>query len=69
MNLCLIFAFYLQQAMNQVYTASGKALPKFSFIVVTKKINTRIFAQLGNGRIGNPEAGTIVDDVITLPER
>ncbi|XP_035708527.1 piwi-like protein Siwi isoform X2 [Folsomia candida] len=59
----------IKQAMNQVYTAAGKALPKFSFIVVTKKINTRIFAQLGNGRIENPDAGTIVDDVITLPER
>jgi hypothetical protein len=45
-------------------------MPKFTLMVVTKKINTRIFAQVGNGgRIQNPDAGTIVDDIITLPER
>jgi hypothetical protein len=43
-----------------------KELPKFSFIVVTKKINTRMFEA---GTKGNPPAGTIADDVITLPER
>jgi len=55
--------------MEQVYTSSGRSLPKFSFIVVTKKINTRIFAPQSQGRVQNPEAGTIVDDIITLPER
>lgn len=37
---------------------------KLAFIVVTKRINTRIFAR-GN----NPVPGTVVDDIITLPER
>lgn len=37
---------------------------KMIFIVVNKRINTRIFS---NG--DNPEAGTVVDDVITQPER
>lgn len=37
---------------------------KLAFIVVTKRINTRIFA---GGR--NPVPGTVVDDVITLPQR
>lgn len=36
---------------------------KLAFLVVTKKINTRLFA---NGN--NPPPGTIVDDHITLPE-
>lgn len=54
--------------MASVYTAAGLEVPKFSFIVVTKRINTRIFASEG-GRAANPAPGTIVDDVITLPER
>ncbi|XP_018561760.1 piwi-like protein Siwi [Anoplophora glabripennis] len=37
---------------------------KMAFIVVSKRINTRIF-----GERGNPPPGTVVDDVITLPER
>lgn len=38
---------------------------KFCFIVVSKRINTRLFLERGD----NPPPGTIVDDVITLPER
>lgn len=37
---------------------------KMAFIVVSKRINTRIFK--GND---NPAPGTVVDDCITLPER
>lgn len=37
---------------------------KLTFIVVSKRINTRVFA---NGE--NPPPGTVVDDYITLPER
>ncbi|KAF5291921.1 hypothetical protein FQA39_LY14153 [Lamprigera yunnana] len=37
---------------------------KLCFIVVSKRINTRIFH--GNS---NPPPGTVIDDVITLPER
>jgi aubergine-like protein len=48
-------------------------LPKFLFVVVSKRINTRIFgvSQQGpNKRLRqNPPPGTVVDDVITLPER
>jgi aubergine len=35
-----------------------------TFIIVSKRINTRLFA--GNS---NPPAGTVADSVITLPER
>ncbi|XP_029717566.1 protein aubergine-like [Aedes albopictus] len=38
--------------------------PKLTFFVVNKRINTRLFHQKRN-----PVPGTIVDDVITLPER
>lgn len=37
---------------------------KIAFVVVSKRINTRIFC--GNQ---NPQPGTVVDDIITLPER
>jgi len=41
--------------------------PKFTFIVVTKKINTRY---LGVDRvITNPIPGTVLDNTVTLPER
>ncbi|KAF5274802.1 hypothetical protein FQR65_LT00385 [Abscondita terminalis] len=42
----------------------GEDKVKLCFIVVSKRINTRIF----NGN-RNPPPGTVVDDVITLPER
>ncbi|CAH0551300.1 unnamed protein product [Brassicogethes aeneus] len=37
---------------------------KMAFVVVSKRINTRIFH-----KADNPPPGTVVDDVITLPER
>lgn len=40
-------------------------LVKMCFIVVSKRINTRIFTSDAQ----NPAPGTVVDDVITLPER
>lgn len=43
--------------------------PKFSFIIVNKRINTRIFENEGKVRVKNPSSGTVIDDVITLPER
>ncbi|XP_068223736.1 piwi-like protein Siwi [Palaemon carinicauda] len=44
--------------------------PRFSFIVVSKRINTRLFAQGAQSSIPiNPPSGTVCDDVVTLPER
>nr|XP_032515067.1 piwi-like protein Siwi isoform X2 [Danaus plexippus plexippus] len=41
---------------------------KMAFIIVSKRINTRVFVDCG--RSGeNPRPGTVVDDVVTLPER
>ena len=45
-----------------------QAETKLCFIIVTKNINTRIFAQSGRGE-DNPPPGTVIDDVITRPER
>lgn len=43
--------------------------PKVGFIVINKRINTRIFRRDHHDRFENPLPGTVVDDVITLPER
>ena len=40
---------------------------KFTFVIVSKRINTKFFAM--NGKPGNVNSGTIVDDVVTQPER
>lgn len=59
----------IKKKLHEIYQKSDGYLNEdkqvqFSFIVVTKRINTRIFF----GR-QNPEPGTCVDDIITLPER
>ncbi|CAG9764076.1 unnamed protein product [Ceutorhynchus assimilis] len=43
---------------------------KMAYIVVSKRINTKIFrSQAGQRNDFNPPPGTVVDDVITWPER
>ncbi|XP_045534719.1 piwi-like protein Siwi [Papilio machaon] len=54
----------IKKKLNEIYAG---AEVKMAFIIVSKRINTRIF--LNNGRGENPRPGTIIDDVITLPER
>lgn len=41
---------------------------RFAFVVVSKRINTKFFKIAGN-EADNPPPGTVVDDVVTLPER
>jgi len=43
--------------------------PKVTFIIVSKRINTRFFTGSTPTKYGNPNSGTVVDDVVTLPER
>ncbi|KDR24113.1 Protein piwi, partial [Zootermopsis nevadensis] len=49
----------LKERLNIMY---GSQPVRMAFIVVTKRINTRLF--LGNG---NPPPGTVADDCITMP--
>ncbi|XP_014300280.1 piwi-like protein Siwi [Microplitis demolitor] len=54
---------HLREALAKFY---GRAeLVKLAFIIVTKRINTRLFYN----RRENPPPGTVVDDVITNPWR
>jgi aubergine-like protein len=52
---------FLQEQLSKIY---GDKPFRMAFIIVTKHINTRLF--LGDR---NPPPGTVVDEVITLPER
>ncbi|CAG2185706.1 AUB [Mytilus edulis] len=42
--------------------------PKVGVVVVKKRINTRFFASLNRGQLGNPPPGTIIDTEVTKPE-
>lgn len=59
---------WLQSALRSLYEAVGRPPPKFTLIICTKKGNARIFNKTGAG-VKNPDAGTVVDNTITLPER
>ncbi|XP_063362987.1 piwi-like protein Siwi [Cydia amplana] len=54
----------IKKKLNEVY---AEAPYKLCFIIVSKRINTRIFVARGRGE--NPQPGTVIDDVVTLPER
>lgn len=45
--------------------SDGDYKPLFTFIVVQKRINTRIYASTGNGNVDNPNPGAILDNTIT----
>lgn len=49
--------------LEKIYEQVNEKL-RFAFVVVNKRLNTRLFK--GDR---NPQPGTVVDDVITLPER
>jgi aubergine-like protein len=52
-----------------MYEAAGQpAVAMLTYIVCTKRINTRAFMARGN-TFENPPPGTIIDTVVTLPER
>lgn len=59
----------LERTLNEIYEKkSPGTAPKFSFIIVSKRINTRFFAQNRSG-YENPNSGVVVDSKVTLPER
>lgn len=54
----------VKNALQTVYERFGKMEVPFLYMIVTKRVNTRIFFDRRN-----PDPGTCVDDVITFPER
>lgn len=59
--------FELEQ-VKQCFKEIGSYEPRFAFIIVTKRINTRLFEKVGPGRLQNPRPGTVADSEITRPE-
>lgn len=60
----------IQSSINNIYDnykEEGKKL-RLAFIIVNKRLNTRIFAKDRNS-FANPRPGTIVDSIITMPQR
>jgi len=60
-----------QHEIDSILAAIKEKCPetKLCFVIVTKNINTRIMVQQGPNRFDNPPPGTVVDDIITRPER
>lgn len=59
----------LEAKLNEIYVENGDGKkPKFAFIIVNKRLNTKIFLKKGS-EVLNPVSGTVVDTEITLPER
>lgn len=61
-----IEVYPLISAMKEMYGKKNK-LPKFSYIMVNKANNTRLFKKDINYK--NPLPGTIIDDFITFSDR
>ena len=51
-------------AIEKVFEQAGMKGVKFTFVIVSKRIKAKFFRG-----VENPNSGTIVDDVVTLPER
>jgi aubergine-like protein len=51
----------LKEELNKMY---GGQPFRMAFIIVTKRINTRLFLNSDN-----PPPGTVADDCITMPDR
>uniref|UniRef100_A0A182QKA2 Aubergine n=1 Tax=Anopheles farauti TaxID=69004 RepID=A0A182QKA2_9DIPT len=54
----------MKESLNKVYANNKEYKAQLTVVIVNKRINTRLF--MGER---NPPPGTVVDDVITLPER
>lgn len=63
-NIAHVRDYEVSHILKQLQKLYGGKPIELAFIVVTKRINTRLFADNAN-----PPPGTVVDDVITLPEK
>eukprot|EP00095_Tigriopus_kingsejongensis_P002312 maker-scaffold347_size200506-snap-gene-0.20 protein:Tk02312 transcript:maker-scaffold347_size200506-snap-gene-0.20-mRNA-1 annotation:"giwi protein" len=58
---------YHEISMIKSVFAQMQIEPRLAYLVVSKRVNSRFFSK--SPRIGNPNSGTVIDDVVTLPER
>ncbi|GFO44194.1 piwi-like protein 1 [Plakobranchus ocellatus] len=67
-QLPVVYHSEMDQIRQACRDSAGDAYkPQIAFIVVKKRINTRLFSQEGN-QIINPQPGTVVDDFVTKSE-
>lgn len=57
---------HLRRTLQEFY---GEKPVKLAFVIVSKRINTKFFVENPQRGAQNVPAGTVVDDVVTLPER
>lgn len=66
-------AYVYDFEMAQIKSALDKLIEpgkiKWSFIIVTKRVNARFFQKIDAKTIENPPPGTVVDTVVTRKER
>merc|ERR1719391_1488440 len=56
------------EAIKSVFRDQGLS-PQLAFIIVSKRISNKFFQANNGGALINPPSGSVVDDVVTLPER
>jgi len=64
-----IYHYELPQVLECLGQFGPDFKPKFTFVVISKRMAARFFEKLPNGECDNPPPGTVVDTVITRPER
>lgn len=63
LNMCK--EYEIPQLQNACGTIDPNYKPQMTFIVVQKRINTRMFAMVGSQNLENPDPGCILDHTIT----
>ncbi|KAG5672135.1 hypothetical protein PVAND_002289 [Polypedilum vanderplanki] len=64
-----VHTYEVQKIRDVLKTNYGEIKPKFAFVIVSKRINTRFFEIHQQGQYENPVPGTVIDNTITLPQR
>lgn len=64
---CYLFC-WLQLELDERYKTTDHEKPKLTYVIVTKKINTRAFT-IKQQAYDNPPPGSVMDTVVTIPER
>lgn len=64
-----VYNHELTHILNQLKQFYGAQPVKLAFVIVSKRINTKFFDERGGNNVVNVPPGTVVDDVVTLPER
>jgi aubergine-like protein len=64
-----VHTYELQKILQVIKANYQLETPKFAFVIVSKRINTRFFEEKSGNRYENPVSGTVVDNTVTLPHR